>query len=151
MSQMRFRMLQTRKTIKIYMEFLIIHYNRDLNANGHLLLSDIATSFWASPQERRKNDLLQKLLSLRSSASDMFWLSTSTNFPVVFKRFEQSGPPGASLATRNVLIWICPKTMYYVACLLEPDHIYSLYIYYLVYMGWFLKQVTPPYTFVLDI
>ena len=49
------RVLQTRKTAKNGMPFLIIHYNRDLNTNGHLLLLLADLSF------RDKNNFLSKI------------------------------------------------------------------------------------------
>ena len=96
------RVLQTRKTTYFFNVFHIIHYNRDLNTNWTFAATRHSGSIRSENVLGTENDLLQKLLGPRSSASDMFVPSTSTNFPEVFKRFEHSGPPVASLARCNV-------------------------------------------------
>ena len=99
------------KLPKINIVFPIIHYNRDLNTNWAFAATRHSGSIRSENVLVTENDLLQKLFGFRSSASDMFVSSTSSNFPVVCKRFECSGPAVASLATRNVLIWICPESL----------------------------------------
>ena len=105
------RVLQTRKPPDFDTAFHIIHYNRDLNTNWAFAATRHSGSIRSENVLVTENDLLQKLFGFRSSASDMFVSSTSSNFPVVCKRFECSGPAVASLATRNVLIWICPESL----------------------------------------
>ena len=78
---------------------------------------------WITSQNCTENDLLQKLLGLRSSASDMSALSGSTNSSVILKRIDHSGAPVASLTWCNVLSRICPESLDYGDYLPERDQI----------------------------
>ena len=105
--------LQIRKTTKIRMTFLRIHYNRDLNANGHLPLCDISASFGGTRRCRGQNDLLQRLLGFRSSASNISNSSTSCHFSselnaVAQTSQPQSFSPKGRFLVRNVAI---PKVL----------------------------------------
>ena len=64
------RVLQTRKTTKICVAFLIIHYNRDSNTNGHLLLFIIGASSLASWGHRTQIDLARKVLRVVQNRSN---------------------------------------------------------------------------------
>ena len=66
-----YRNLQTRKIAKNRMSFRVFHYNRNLNTNGHLLLSITSASIRVACEKCRKNGLLQKVLGARSSARNM--------------------------------------------------------------------------------
>ena len=56
------RALQTRKTTKNCTTFLIIHYNRDLNTNGHLMLLLADLSFGVSQKLAREMTYSKKYL-----------------------------------------------------------------------------------------
>ena len=64
------RVLQTRKTTKICVAFLIIHYNRDSNTNGHLLLFIIGASSLASWSHCTQIDLSRKVLRVVQNRSN---------------------------------------------------------------------------------
>ena len=96
--------LQTPKTTQKYIKIHVHRYSRLSYTNGHPSPTITLRVFRTTSPRCTENDLLQKLLGPRSSASDMFVSSTSTNVPHVFKRFEHSEPLVASLARCNVFI-----------------------------------------------
>ena len=104
------RVLQTRKTTKFGTVFLIIHYNRHFNTNGHLMLSVSPASFPAASEERRKNDLLRKLLGLRSSASDMSLTNTRTSLREFLRSVASHGAAQSTRAAVYVFDRFCHKS-----------------------------------------
>ena len=120
------RVLQTRKTTKNHMRFLIIHYNRDLYTNGHLLLSIILPPVWVALEERRKNDLPRKLLGPRSWALETVMTSVPRTFPVFFVAVAVREAAVASLRAGMKMIWFCHKSLDSVTCLPEPNHMPTL-------------------------
>ena len=103
------RVLQTPKTTKFGSVFLIIHYNRHFNTNGHLMLSVSPASFWAASEERRKNDLLRKLLGFRSSASDMSLTNARTSLREFLRSVASHGAAQSTRAAVYVFAWFCHK------------------------------------------
>ena len=67
------RVLQTRKTTKICAEFLIIHYNRDLNTNWTSSASRHSAKKDASYFFRREIDLLKPLLGVTVIPASSVW------------------------------------------------------------------------------
>ena len=77
---------------------------------GHLLPRVILTSWWPCHRAPRKMTSCKSYWVSGAELPDLHWRPHLPTFCVGFNRFENSDAAVASLATRNVLVWICPET-----------------------------------------
>ena len=89
---------------------------------GHLLPRIVLASCWPCHRAARKMTSRKRYWVSEAELPDLLWRPHLPTFWVGFNRFENSDAAVASLATRNVLVWICPESLDSVACLREPNH-----------------------------
>ena len=90
---------------------------------GHLLLRVILSSYWPCHRASGKMTSSKSYWVSEAELPDLQCRPHLTTFWLVFNRLAHSDAAVASLATRNVLVWICPESLDSVACLREPNHI----------------------------
>ena len=90
---------------------------------GHLLPRVILASCWPCHRAARKMTSRKSYWVSEAELPDLLCRPHLPTFWVGFNRFENSDAAVASLATRNVLVWICPESLDSVTCLGEPNHI----------------------------
>ena len=90
---------------------------------GHLLLGVILSSYWPCHRAAGKMTPSKSYWVSEAELQDLQCRPHLPTFWLVFNRFANSDAAVASLATRNVLLWICPESLDIVACLRGPNHI----------------------------
>ena len=117
------RVLQTRKTTKFCTVFLIIHYNRDFNTNGHSLHLFHFGVIWSSWRARAPRELTSRQIKnfpngkKKVGGHEVF--SLAVEFRATRPITKQSNYRWEMCTDFNEM----SKYQWFMTCLLEPNHV----------------------------